>query len=634
MANTLPHWIHHWVAGMILLASAGSHACASDEAHQWTRSTEFEEMAFTETIDSKIRIHVNAPFDQKDDAARATRLIVYTLPAGNTIEQTLGCQTKTGLDWHYDIQHVAAQIRLLRSLTQGERIVLVCVEGPKLSWSSFRKAHLDADAKMADLVEKWRKEFGTDDARVMLTGHSNGGSFMFGVIDGSRAIPSYIDRIAFLDSNYNFDATKHTDKLARWLKGNGARRLIVIAYDDREITYEGKKVNSPTGGTFRATGRMHEALGKAFELSDKINPPFQETIGLDGRIHFYVHPNPKNIILHTALVGDMNGLVQAATLGTPNEGTWGKFGGPRAYMKWVQAEPTPAPIQPKQTRAPIKATSTTQSAQSEPQNSGLVIRIGGPLVTTRQTKLPPRPKNAVGGTQFMKSLEGLQPVDREAAILHEIMKGNFPEFLRNFKTVPIVGKFAGGTKDVSATMEVMPDYLAVGSDSDFVRIPMFPQTAQVIADRFGCTLPTRKMVDAIDQVAEAHVEPHPMTKEREAMATFLEHNQIVENQRRNQELGLLLIGTKKDIVLTPKIYERPKRLAIYGWRQLNGKPIQPLTTLHVNTYVDYSHGVRLVRDRAELDGKAVKISELLADPNRCGLVSDEGPMNPPRYPPK
>jgi len=28
----------------------------------------------------------------------------------------------------------------------------------------------------------------------------------------------------------------------------------------------------------------------------------------------------------------------------------------------------------------------------------------------------------------------------------------------------------------------------------------------------------------------------------------------------------------------------------------------------------------------------VKISDLLADPERCGLVSDEGPMKPPRYP--
>jgi hypothetical protein len=41
-----------------------------------------------------------------------------------------------------------------------------------------------------------------------------------------------------------------------------------------------------------------------------------------------------------------------------------------------------------------------------------------------------------------------------------------------------------------------------------------------------------------------------------------------------------------------------------------------------------------VLDNIELDGKSVKISDLLADPDRCGLVSDEGPMKPPRYPAK
>jgi hypothetical protein len=94
----------------------------------------------------------------------------------------------------------------------------------------------------------------------------------------------------------------------------------------------------------------------------------------------------------------------------------------------------------------------------------------------------------------------------------------------------------------------------------------------------------------------------------------------------------LVAGIKKDIVLTPRIFERPQRLAIYGWRQLDGKPIQPLAIVHWDRYVDYSHGARLVRNAIEVHGKALKIDELLADPARCGLVSDEGPMNPPRYP--
>jgi hypothetical protein len=598
---------------------------AQHEPQNWVRSTEFPESSFTATTNSKIRYHVNAPLDDQGKPARATRLIVYTLPAGNTIEQTLGCRTKPGLDWHYDIQHVAAQTRLLRSLLPNEKIVLVCIEGPGLNWSAFRKSYADADARMAEFLDGLRKQFGRDDTPVMLTGHSNGGSFMFGVVDGTDAIPDCIDRIAFLDANYNFNAKKHAAKLEQWLKGDDRRRLIVIAYDDREIMLNGKKVLGPTGGTFRATGRMYDALGKLFSLTDESNPPFNETTGLDGRIQFYVHPNPENKILHTVLVGEMNGLVHAATLGTDQEEKWGKFGGPRAYTKFVQAEPTPNPAKPATDDAP--APTTPAASDYHP-------------AIMRQSHLPPRHKDAIGGAEFMKQFEGKDLADRkhnylaewEAAVLKEITSGNFPDFLRNFKTVPISGALKQGEREVSATLEVMPDYLAVGTDADFVRVPMTPQTAQQIADLFGCTLPTRKIVDAIDRVAEAKVAPHPMTKDREAIVTFAEHNRIIDSQRADKPLGLLLIGTKKDIVLTPRIFEKPQRLAIYGWRQLNGQPIQPLTIVHWNRYVDYSHGVRLVNDSIELDGKSVKISELLADPDRCGLVSDEGPMNAPRYP--
>ena len=48
------------------------------------------------------------------DPKRPTRLVIYATPNGNTIEQTLGCATADGLDWHFDIQHVAAQVRKLR----------------------------------------------------------------------------------------------------------------------------------------------------------------------------------------------------------------------------------------------------------------------------------------------------------------------------------------------------------------------------------------------------------------------------------------------------------------------------------------------------------------------------------------
>jgi hypothetical protein len=228
----------------------------------------------------------------------------------------------------------------------------------------------------------------------------------------------------------------------------------------------------------------------------------------------------------------------------------------------------------------------------------------------------------------MQRLAKLDRQAREAAIFKELSAGNLPDFLRRFKDVHIED---GNSRGV---IKVMPDYLAVGSDDDFVRIPMALQTAQALAVQFNCTLPTRKMVDAIDAAAEVRLAPQPLTEDRESVAAFLLSNEKIEAQRTDKQgqLGALTIGAKKDVVLSPRIQERPDRVAIYGWRQLDGKPIQPLTTAHVHWYVDYSHGVRLVQDEMAVNGKPARITALLTNESRCAIVSDEGPIRPVRLP--
>jgi hypothetical protein len=139
------------------------------------------------------------------------------------------------------------------------------------------------------------------------------------------------------------------------------------------------------------------------------------------------------------------------------------------------------------------------------------------------------------------------------------------------------------------------------------------------------------MVDAIDAAATVRLAPAPLTEDRESVAAFVLSNQKVEAQRAGKPLGELVTGAKKDVVLSPRIFERPQRLAIYGWRQLDGGVIQPLTIVHWDRYVDYSHGVRLVRDTVLVGDERVAVNDLLVDPARCALVSDEGVIDPPRY---
>ncbi len=172
----------------------------------------------------------------------------------------------------------------------------------------------------------------------------------------------------------------------------------------------------------------------------------------------------------------------------------------------------------------------------------------------------------------------------------------------------------------------MPDYLAVGSNDDFVRVPMNPQTACRIAEAFGCSLPTRKIVDAIYAQAAAKLEPRPLTVAREAVATFVQHHEIIEGQRNGAKLGELVAGIKKDLVLSNRLDERPARVAIYGWHRLDGKAIQPLNVSHVNWYVDYSHGVRLIKRPIEIEGRPRDLRMLLFSQQWSPLLSDEGPI--------
>ena len=69
-------------------------------------------------------------------------------------------------------------------------------------------------------------------------------------------------------------------------------------------------------------------------------------------------------------------------------------------------------------------------------------------------------------------------------------------------------------------------------------------------------------------------------------------------------------------------------MAIYGWHQPDGKPIQPLYLGHVNTYVDYSHGIRLMSRRTWVDGERMQVADVFDDERFRGLLEDEPAVAP------
>lgn len=567
------------VLNVLILSSATGLAAAN----KWNETEQLIERP------EGVRLLVNSP--ENAESAPRQLVVFYALPNGNTIEQTAGKLRTEGVHWRYDIQHIAAQTRALRAADPDTALHLVYLEADGKSWPAWRRSRPeDGDQTIAALLEEIVEQTAPG-AEIVLTGHSGGGSLTFGFLNAHGAIPDNVTRIAFLDSNYGFDAEMgHGRKLVEWLRGDDSRTLVVLAYDDRYVELDGKRIVSETGGTWRASYRMIDAMKEEIEFTAGEWGDYE--VHRAPGVEMLLHRNPDLKILHTALVGERNGYIHAMTLRTALENKVATFDGPRGYQEFID--------------------------DSEPGSATLFAEI------------PPRPSDAPTGTEFFAQINDLPREEREAAILAELLRGNIPDFLRELKPVSVETIGLEGTKH-HATFHAMPDYLAIGTDEDHVRVPMNPYTAQAFCDAFGFFIPTRHMVNAIWQAADVKLEPHPLTEEREAAATFLQHHNIVEEQRGDAPLGAIVAGIKKDVVISNRLSERENRVAIFGWHYQDGKPIQPLTIVHVDWYVDYSHGVRPVRALVDVDGKLLRYDEILADPHLHGLLSDEGEIRITRY---
>jgi hypothetical protein len=249
------------------------------------------------------------------------------------------------------------------------------------------------------------------------------------------------------------------------------------------------------------------------------------------------------------------------------------------------------------------------------------------LLTTTQRKA-----NAVKGSAFYKHVATMNWQQRDSFATAEILAGNIPSFLRTFVPVPVSITDSFNHKKISAVIYVTPDYLSVGANDDWARVPLTPMAAQQIADSLHCFLPTKKLVDDIYKAANVKLEPVPMFAYRDSAPTMYQHHLIIEGQRKLQK-GLIA-GIKKDVVLTEQLRQAGKqnKVAIYGWHYLTGKPIQPVYTGHVNWYVDYSHGIRLIYERIKVNGKWVHYTELANDPVLFRLLTDEPSFSFQRYP--
>jgi len=280
-------------------------------------------------IYNDVKITLDAPSFQY----KRTTLILFALPNGNTTAQTMGKKLAPGDDWHFDIQHIKAQTSFLRKKLK-QNIVVAYLENNYRSWPLWKQKHPDFKAEIRHIVDTLCALIPSKKKTIQLSGHSGGGSFIFGYLAAVEKIPAVVQRITFLDSDYGYDSSYYNE-LKTWLKENKTATLTVFAYNDSVALLNGKPFVSATGGTWFRSHLMLQHLQNDFSFKQPKNDSLIFYRSANDQIAFFFKTNPDRKIFHTQQV-QLNGFIHSVLYRTNEENKGYEYFGPRAYSQLIE----------------------------------------------------------------------------------------------------------------------------------------------------------------------------------------------------------------------------------------------------------------------------------------------------------
>ena len=291
-----------------------------------------EQQLWIKNGQDSVTININTPWHFNKTGK--TFLVLFALPNGNSIEWTKGKMMKPGDDWHFDIQHIAAQTRFVRNLDKKNNYIIAYLMADQKSWPAWKRTIPQAKIKIRNIVDNLVERFKEYDPKIILNGHSGGGSFIFGYLDIVEKIPENIHQIAFLDSDYGYDDSSHTKKLADWLQ-NKNHHLFVLAYNDSIVIFNGKQLVSPTGGTWYRSRLLQRKLSAYFSFKTIADTSFINHSALNGRVRIILKENPGGLIYHTVQV-EKNGFIFSLLSNTKfDRRKHFTYFGDRVYSKYI-----------------------------------------------------------------------------------------------------------------------------------------------------------------------------------------------------------------------------------------------------------------------------------------------------------
>ncbi|MEO1170575.1 MAG: peptidoglycan-binding protein [Myxococcota bacterium] len=227
--------------------------------------------------------------------------------------------------------------------------------------------------------------------------------------------------------------------------------------------------------------------------------------------------------------------------------------------------------------------------------------------TSLMLGLPERDPSSPGGSALLGASED--------AIIQAVLDGNVPAHMRELVPVTVM------RHGMEVEFYTLPDVLAVGSDDDYMAIPLSRNAADALVRELGGFLPTPQMVQDRWGEADYRFVPHPLGGAATAADRFVQstrrHNEGID--RAGTE-GALVAGTSK-VYVTDPVYQNGD-IGYFGWISPDGEPIQPSYVAHNRGYRDYSHGVLLAAPFVRIDGVPYAVEDIVTDPVLYPLLSD------------
>jgi hypothetical protein len=291
-----------------------------------------------------------------------------------------------------------------------------------------------------------------------------------------------------------------------------------------------------------------------------------------------------------------------------------------------------------------------------------VLRVGThtphPKLLTAPRQVAQTPVGLSGSEWLEQQYAKVDPGDESARhllVLEQVARHNMPDTWDDWVTVTVHGR-----KGTVVEFEVSPHALRIGTNQDWVEVPLDGPHAAAAAEILGHTLCTAWMVEqvyaqakkhggAIHYFAAAEIATSlglqgwnndvPDGEKMKSPEFFQQRSILLQNWLNDHAIapGTLVAGYFKTVVPPVDGLTRHGGLEMLGGHTDQGEKIQSLSGgFHGRIFFDYSHNIRLVKNGIRVQGQAMTLTEFFSSTKYAFEFGFQRTMVPDRaypYPP-